>query len=128
MNPLTLEWVEKAEGDYSSAGRELRARIRPNFDAACFHSHQVAEKYLKAILQEQGQVIPRTHNLIDLIALCLTNDPTFGLLRPDLVALNTYSVRFRYPGATAEKQEAKAAFKSADFVRKFTRTKLGLQE
>ena len=39
MNPLTLEWVLKAEGDYATAGREVRARKNPNYDAACFHAH-----------------------------------------------------------------------------------------
>ena len=37
MNPLTLEWVEKAEGDFITAGREYRARKTPNYDAVCFH-------------------------------------------------------------------------------------------
>jgi hypothetical protein len=30
MNPLTLEWTEKAEGDMDTALREDRARLRPN--------------------------------------------------------------------------------------------------
>jgi len=51
MNPLTLEWVEKAEGDFITARRELHARAKPNYDAACFHAQQMAEKYLKTMLQ-----------------------------------------------------------------------------
>ena len=47
MNPLTLEWVEKAEGDFITASREFRAREAPNFYAVCFHAQQMAEKYLK---------------------------------------------------------------------------------
>ncbi len=43
MQPLTLEWVAKAEGDFSTAGRELRARKAPNYDAACFHAQQCFE-------------------------------------------------------------------------------------
>ena len=31
MKPLTLEWIDKAEGDYTSARRELRARKTPNY-------------------------------------------------------------------------------------------------
>jgi hypothetical protein len=37
MNPLTIEWVDKAEGDLTAL-RELRARKSPNYDAACFHA------------------------------------------------------------------------------------------
>jgi len=51
MNPLTLEWVDKAEGDLITARREYRARKSPNYDAVCFHAQQAAEKYLKAYLQ-----------------------------------------------------------------------------
>ena len=29
MHPLTCEWVDKAEGDFLTAGRELRARKSP---------------------------------------------------------------------------------------------------
>ena len=30
MTPLTKEWVDKAEGDFTSLLRELRARKSPN--------------------------------------------------------------------------------------------------
>jgi HEPN domain-containing protein len=52
MKPLTREWIEKAEGDFATASREMRARKFPNYDAACFHSQQCVEKYFKALLQE----------------------------------------------------------------------------
>jgi len=31
MNPLTVEWIEKAEGDFLTASREFRARNDPSF-------------------------------------------------------------------------------------------------
>ena len=34
MKPLALEWVEKAEGDFTTAMRELRARRAPNGETA----------------------------------------------------------------------------------------------
>ena len=63
MQPLTTEWIQKAEGDLATAHRELRARKSPNFDAACFHAQQCAEKYLKALLQEDVIPFGKTHNL-----------------------------------------------------------------
>jgi HEPN domain-containing protein len=69
MNPLTLEWVNKAEGDTITARRELRVRISPNYDATCFHAQQTAEKYLKAFLQENAANIPKTHQLVDLLGM-----------------------------------------------------------
>jgi HEPN domain-containing protein len=64
------------------AQREYRARNRPNYDAVCFHAQQTAEKYLKALLQENGKTIPRIHNLVDLVSLCIEVDATFEILEP----------------------------------------------
>jgi len=77
MNELAAEWLQKAEGDYATAGRETRARRHPNYDAACFHAQQAAEKYLKAFLQEYNLLFPRTHSLIELLELCLPLDASF---------------------------------------------------
>ena len=76
MNPLVLEWVQKAEADFQTAQREYRVRKDPNYDAVCFHAQQVAEKYLKAVLQEIGSLVPRTHSLAELVALVLKHDPS----------------------------------------------------
>jgi HEPN domain-containing protein len=51
MKPITKEWVNKAEGDWASASREIRARKAAKYDGACFHAQQYAEKYMKARLQ-----------------------------------------------------------------------------
>lgn len=74
MKPLTDEWVRKAEGDFTAAKREFRARKEPNFDAACFHAQQCAEKYLKARLHESGIPFERTHNLVHLLDLVLPEE------------------------------------------------------
>jgi len=126
MNPLTVEWIEKAEGDLLTAQREYRARNRPNYDAVCFHAQQTAEKYLKAWLQEVGKVIPRIHNLVDLVSLCLEIDPTFSILEPELRGLDGYAVRTRYPGQNAAKEEALSAINISKSVSKFIRNKMGL--
>jgi len=126
MNPLTLEWVEKAEGDFTTAGRELRVRKSPNYDAVCFHAQQSAEKYLKAILHETGQHIPKTHSLAELLGLCLLIDRSFELLQFDLNVLEGFAVQFRYPGSSASKVEAKSAYRSAAMVRLTIRNRLGL--
>jgi HEPN domain-containing protein len=125
MNPLTLEWVAKAEGDYATAGRELRARRYPNYDAVCFHAQQTAEKYLKAFLQEHGKVFPKTHSLIELLELCIPLDASFAPQRGLLVRLERYAVQYRYPGESADREEAQRAFQAAKAMRAFIQTKLG---
>ena len=92
MNPAVAEWISKAEGDFLTAGRELRARKSPNYDAVCFHAQQCAEKYLKAVLQENDRPIPKIHNLIELMLLCEKMDSTFEMLRADLVTMERFSV------------------------------------
>jgi HEPN domain-containing protein len=126
MHPLTREWVDKAEGDFLTAGREVRTRKSPNYDAVCFHAQQMAEKYLKAFLQENGLTIPRTHVLADLLGLCLQIDGGFQLIRDELNTLEGYAVQFRYPGTTAEKEEAKSAYHTAVLIREFIRSHLGI--
>lgn len=126
MNPLTLEWIEKAEGDLATTERELRARNRPNYDAACFHAQQVAEKYLKAVLQEWGKNIPRIHNLVDLNAICTEIDGTFVVIETELKGLDGFAVHTRYPGQRAVKEDARAALKTTRSIRLFIRKKLGL--
>lgn len=127
MNPAVAEWVTKAEGDFVTAGRELRARKAPNYDAVCFHTQQCAEKYLKAILQENGERVPKIHFLLELLGMILKFDGSYEFLKADLEVLEDYSVRFRYPGHFAEKDEAKTAYAAAGTVRKFARQKLGLK-
>ncbi|HVN54903.1 MAG TPA: HEPN domain-containing protein [Anaerolineaceae bacterium] len=126
MNPLTLEWVDKAEGDLTTARREYRARIAPNFDAVCFHTQQAAEKYLKALLQESGTPIPRIHSLADLLALISKLDPDVLLIQANANVLEGFAVQYRYPGLSADKAEAKLALSAADRVCSFIRAKLGL--
>ena len=58
MNASGLEWLDKAEADFVSAGREYRARKQPNYDAACFFAQQCLEKYLKARLTDAATRFP----------------------------------------------------------------------
>ena len=126
MHALTLEWIDKAEGDFHTAGREVRARNSPNYDAACFHCQQCAEKYLKAYLQEQGQRFPRTHDLVELLELCLLFDRSFETHRNLLKDLSRFAVEYRYPGDSATREEARLALRTLKTVRDFVRSKLGL--
>lgn len=126
MKPITLEWVDKAEGDYIAAQREAGARKQPVYDAACFHAQQCAEKYLKARLVEAGLAFGKTHNLIALLSLVLPVEPTWRSLQPALNALNVYAVDYRYPGNSATKTEAQSALKNCRVVRRMIRQAFGL--
>ncbi len=68
--------VSKAEGDFNSAVRELRARKSPNYDSACFHAQQCVEKLMKALLIARKAVPPKTHNLVELHRLIQRVEPS----------------------------------------------------
>ena len=126
MKPLTLEWVQKAEGDFASAQRELRARKSPNYDAACFHAQQCVEKYLKARLQEAEIPFSKTHDLVVLLDLAIPMEPLWDDFRYSLRVLNSFAVEFRYPGQSADKDAARQAINICKSVRKIIRQGLGL--
>jgi HEPN domain-containing protein len=126
MNPLTAEWVEKAEEDFATATRELRVRKNPSYNAVCFHAQQCAEKYMKARLHSAGMAFPRTHNLIELLELLLPIEPLWEGLRRDLRHLSEYSVVVRYPGETADKEAATRSVKVCAEVRRLARASLQL--
>ena len=124
MHALTEEWITKAEGDFRTASREMHARRELNYDAVCFHCQQCAEKYLKALLQEQGHHIPKTHDLNQLLEYCLPYDGTLEPHRDLLKDLTRFAVEFRYPGESATKEDARTALQHAKILRAFLRPKL----
>lgn len=128
MKPSTREWVDKAEADFATALRELRARRQPNYDAACFHAQQCIEKYLKARLIEAGIVFPRSHDLEELLDLNLPLEPLWEVFRGQLIDLTSFAVAFRYPGDSATQDMAKRAVADCQVARKAIRNRLGLVE
>jgi HEPN domain-containing protein len=102
-------------------------KAKPPFhDSVCFHCQQAAEKYLKALLQERGMTVLRTHNLADLHRLLLARDPSLRAVRHGLKTLTRYAVDYRYPGFNANARKAQAAFRWATQIRREVRLRLGL--
>jgi len=60
-----------------------------------------------------------------LMLLCEEIDSSFEMLRADLVTMERYAVRGRYPGEIAEKEDAQSAYAATGIVRKFIKEKLG---
>lgn len=126
MKPTTLEWISKAEEDFSVAQMSYRARRHPSYDAAVFHCQQCVEKYLKARLEEAGVSFLRTHDLLVLHQSVLGFEPGWAVLQPFLIPLNPYGVAYRYPGISATKLDAKNALKDCRQVRRVIRGGFGL--
>ncbi|MDE0687604.1 MAG: HEPN domain-containing protein [Candidatus Poribacteria bacterium] len=123
MNPLTLEWIEKAEEDYNAA-KWLQQSPNPVHNSICFHVQQCIEKYLKAWLQEANISAPRTHNLEELLALILPTLPEWSHWQSDFKIITEYAVDPRYPGGSATADDTQHAMLMCDEVRQAVRTQL----
>ncbi len=106
MNDVLREWIDKSEGDYRTAQREFAAADSPNYDAVCFHAQQCIEKLLKAALIAHGVTPPKTHDLALLHRLLAPADLEWSPAVDDLRFLTRAAVDFRYPGESADRDEA----------------------
>ncbi len=124
MKRAAREWARKAEDDYRLAAT-IGGGSEPFHDQLCFHCQQSAEKYLKAVLEELGQPIPRTHDLNDLLNLLGPVYPTLRCLRRGLVFLTEFAVDTRYPGNRTTRRQSTSALRWAGLVRDACRAILG---
>ena len=127
MNPLTLEWIEKAEEDYNSA-KWLQQSPNPVHNSICFHVQQCIEKYLKAWLQEANISFSKTHDLQELLDLIVSTVSAWQTWKPGFKIISTYAVDSRYPGDSATAENTQHAMQICDEVRQAIRTQLELTE
>ncbi|MGA8572912.1 MAG: HEPN domain-containing protein [Desulfobaccales bacterium] len=109
MNDTVKEWIDKAERDLATAKRELAAVEQPNYDAVCFHAQQGIEKLMKALLIQLGAIPTKTHDLSFLDQLLSPVCPKWSWPSDDLRFLTRAAVAFRYPGESADREEAAQA-------------------
>jgi HEPN domain-containing protein len=126
MNGTVKEWAAKAEADFSTATRELQAAESPNFDAVCFHAQQCVEKLMKALLIYLGIVPPRTHDLTELDRLLAPACAQWSWPVQELRFLTRASVDFRYPGESADREDATESLDIATRLRAKLRALLAL--
>jgi HEPN domain-containing protein len=126
MKRTTAEWVETAEEDRFFA-RQGRRRKKPAHSGVCFHCQQCAEKYLKALLEELGFTVPKTHDLGQVQTLLLAHHVSVRGLGRGLKFLTGFAVTPRYPGDKASKRQAAAALRWMERVPHRCRTLLGIR-
>ena len=116
MNEATRRWLAFADEDLQVAELDFGSSL---WNQVCFHSHQCAEKSLKALMAERGGSPPRTHRLIDLMTLLET--PALDELADELRVLEGFYIPTRYPDALPNtlpealpgEQDAKEALSAA---------------
>jgi HEPN domain-containing protein len=93
MKAHTREWLRKAERDRFVANDLIAKKPRVH-DIVCFHCQQAVKKLLKALLVEQGQSVPKVHDLLKLVALAAERDPTVTGLHRVVNELTEFAVEY----------------------------------
>lgn len=120
-------WISKANNDLKNAEIILAAETElPPLDTVCFHCQQAAEKYLKAFLVFHGKSFPFSHNLADLVVVCMEVDEDFAAIRRNAETLTPFAVEVRYPDDfyMPTMQEAESAYAIADEIRNYVLVRL----
>jgi len=116
MKPITREWLRKAAEDLRSA-KSIATMSPPHPGHVCFWCQQSAEKYLKALLQEAGSRVPRSHDLEWLLQKLVPARPTLAPLRRGLVFLRQFAEDVGIPCDRGTSRQAASAVKWAERVR-----------
>jgi HEPN domain-containing protein len=94
---LAKEWLRYAKSDLKTANHMFFDVNPKETEISCYHTHQCAEKSLKAYLIAKNIEPPRTHDLLELNRLYTTQEPNFTIVQQCCVFLNPYGVHVRYP-------------------------------
>lgn len=126
MTQELARWVAKAEGDFTTAKRELPQIQDPNYDAVCYLSQQCVEKYLKGYLVYQNASFPKVHDLPFLLKLVVAYVPHWHEWEDRFHTLTQLAGESRYPGELISKARAELAFEICETFRAEARKELGL--
>jgi HEPN domain-containing protein len=118
--------VRKAEANFRGAQKLARATPALH-DLVCFHCPQCAERYFKALLEELGVAVAKTHDLDRLLTALQPHHPDLRLLKRGAAFLTRFAVDTRHPGGWATKRHAEAALRWTDKTRTAARALLGLR-
>lgn len=114
--PGVKDWLKKASNDLK-ASKKLSDDI-DTFDCSVFHTHQCAEKALKAFMVTAQKSIPKTHDLGLLLGHCIDINYEFVLLKEEGKDLDLYGYASRYPNDTffVDKQKVEDAIEKAEKI------------
>lgn len=124
------KWIIKAEEDLIVAINEIEIK-KPPTSAICFHSQQCVEKYLKAYLVSHNKSFRKTHDIAEILGLCIEIDAEFREIEKiNVHELTVYATELRYPEFfyIPSVEEAKETIEIARKVREFVFKKLEIKE
>lgn len=95
MKKITKDWLDAANMDIESTSILLQNERLTGHVA--FHSQQAIEKALKALIEENGERVPKVHSLSKLFAIC-SKYIDFEFDDDLIIALDSLYIESRYPG------------------------------
>jgi HEPN domain-containing protein len=98
---LAKEWLRYAQSDLNTANHMFYDVDPKETEISCYHTHQCAEKSLKAYLISKNIDPPRIQDLVELNQLCTSRESSFLTMLQSCVFLNPYGVHVRYPNELA---------------------------
>lgn len=93
---LARQFLMRADDDLRVSELVLKDS-EPVFWVVAFHAQQCAEKALKSLLTFHDIRAGKTHDIDDLLKLCLPVLPGLEKLKENASVLTAYAVDFRYP-------------------------------
>jgi HEPN domain-containing protein len=123
---LIKEWLEKADEDYGFASSVIEDS--PYYVQICFHYQQAAEKYLKAFIVAHELVFKKSHELLELLSICVEKEKRLSEIEDDCNYLNRFYIDTRYPvhwPANYTKEDALKAKSAANRIAETVKEMLG---
>ncbi|GBU20513.1 hypothetical protein R80B4_00391 [Fibrobacteres bacterium R8-0-B4] len=119
------KWIRFAQMDFDSAVT-LSEKFRPPLETTCYLCQQSAEKILKAyIIAKTNALAKKTHELEELLGVCVTYCAEFDKFRAICNKLTPYITVTRYPSTIdPTEHDMKTAVKNAQTVLEFAKDKL----
>ncbi len=112
------KWLEKAKNDLLSSKILYENKL---FDTAVYHCQQCCEKAIKGYLSFKQKPIQKTHDITELINICIGLDDDFAEIIEDSKIITPYSTYFRYPDVIdlPEKKDVDEAIMIAEKILNF---------
>ncbi len=113
----TKRWLKRAETDL----RVSKKLLGEEPWVITFHAQQAVEKYLKAFLIYNQIKFRKTHDILELLELCMEVDREFEkLMEFNLERFKEYATELKYPSYyEPTEEEAREAIEIAEKVREF---------
>jgi len=123
--PGVKDWLKKASSDLK-ASKKLSDDIE-TLDCSVFHTHQCAEKALKAFMVRAQKAIIKTHDLGVLLEYCIEINNELMLFRKESKKLDSYGYASRYPNDAfyVDQQTVEEAIEMAERILTAVKNKTG---